>query len=333
MREEVLRLLKAHPELEAVNADFEHLLSSWFNRGFLVLRRIDWSTPANILEKIIRYEAVHEIRGWEDLRQRLAPGDRRCFAFFHPRLVDEPLIFVEVALMRNIPSSIADVLAENRDRVIPAEATTAVFYSISNCQDGLRGISLGNFLLKQVIEDLKQELPGLSQYVTLSPVPRFAAWLRSNQMPSPSLEAARQRALALLAEEAWPDHSEALGILRATLPPLAAFYFTQGRNGAGQPVDPVAQFHLGNGARLERINFLGDGSIKGLAESHGLMVNYLYKLDDVEKNRELFVSKAEVVTSRAVRRLLGDKAAAVTAPAHTPSNARSHRQMPRETAA
>jgi malonyl-CoA decarboxylase len=329
MREEVLRLLNGHPELEAVNADFEHLLSSWFNRGFLVLRHIDWSTPANILEKIIRYEAVHEIRSWEDLRRRLAPADRRCFAFFHPRLVDEPLIFVEVALMRDIPASITEVLAEDRDRVIPSEATTAVFYSISNCCDGLRGISFGNFLLKQVIEDLKQELPGLSQYVTLSPAPLFAAWLRSNQIPFPSLDATRQRALALLAGEAWPDNPVAFETLRAILPPVAAFYFTQARNEAGQPVDPVARFHLGNGARLERINFLGDGSIKGLANSHGLMVNYLYKLDDVEKNHELFVSKAEVVTSRAVRRLLGDNAAAVTASSDT----RSYRQMPREPAA
>jgi malonyl-CoA decarboxylase len=326
-------LLKAHPTLGAVNADFEHLLSSWFNRGFLVLRRIDWSTPANILEKIIRYEAVHEIQSWEDLRLRLAPGDRRCFAFFHPRLADEPLIFVEVALMRDIPSSIADVLAENRDRVIPDSATTAVFYSISNCQDGLRGISFGNFLLKQVIEDLKQELPGLSQYVTLSPAPHFAAWLRSNQLPSPSLEAAQERALVLLAEKAWPDNSEALAALRAILPPLAAFYFTQARNEAGQPVDPVARFHLGNGARLERINFLGDGSAKALAESHGLMVNYLYKLDDVEKNHELFASKAQIVTSRTVKRLLVDKAASVRVPGYIPNDSRPQRQMPRDTVA
>jgi malonyl-CoA decarboxylase len=234
--------------------------------------------------------------------------------------------------MRDIPSSIADVLAENRDRVVPGEATTAVFYSISNCQEGLRGISFGNFLLKQVIEDLKQDLPGLSQYVTLSPAPRFAAWLRSHQMPTLSLEAARERALAFLAEEAWPDNLEALEFLRATLPQFAALYFMQGRNEAGQPVDPVARFHLGNGARLERINFLGDGSAKGLAESYGLMVNYLYKLDDLEKNHELFASKGEIVTSRAVRRLLGDKSSVAMAPART-SKGRSHRQLPRETAA
>ncbi len=177
MREALFEAMESEPELKAVDTDFRHLFGSWFNRGFLVLRRIDWRTPANVLEKIIRYEAVHEIQGWDDLRRRLEPADRRCFAFFHPQLVDEPLIFVEVALTTDIPAPSATLLVSERD-VLPApEATTAVFYSISNCQEGLRGISFGNFLIKQVAEDLKRELPGLDTFVTLSPVPGFARWL------------------------------------------------------------------------------------------------------------------------------------------------------------
>ena len=177
MREELLRALKEDRELEGVDSDFTHLFSSWFNPGFLVLRPIDWSTPANILEKIIRYEAVHEIGTWDDLRDRLEPPDRRCFAFFHPQLVDEPLIFVEVALTTAVPGAIGELLAEDRVPIPASEANTAVFYSISNCQDGLRGISFGNFLIKQVVEELKRDLPRLATFVTLSPAPGFARWL------------------------------------------------------------------------------------------------------------------------------------------------------------
>jgi malonyl-CoA decarboxylase len=305
MRAEILGRMKSHPELGPVDEDFVHLLSSWFNRGFLVLRRIDWSTSANVLEKIIEYEAVHAIDGWDDLRRRLIPPDRRCFAFFHPRLADEPLIFVEVALMRQIPSTIDSVLAEDRERVLPEEATTAVFYSISNTQAGLRGISFGNFLLKQVIEDLRDELPGIEDYVTLSPAPRLAAWLgeaKAVNIELPGLD----EALRLLSDPEWPDNAQAVERLRVILPLLAARYFAFGRTDAGLPIDPVARFHLGNGARLERINFLGDRSPKALADGYGIMVNYLYRLDELEKNHERFVSKGEVVMSRAVKRLLGD---------------------------
>ncbi len=177
MREALFEAMERAPELKAVDSDFRHLFSSWFNRGFLVMRRIDWRTPANVLDKIIRYEAVHEIQGWDDLRRRLEPSDRRCFAFFHPQLIDDPLIFVEVALTGDIPRSIGEVLADNRQILPAADATTAVFYSISNCQEGLRGISFGNFLIKQVAEDLKRELSGLDTFVTLSPLPGFARWL------------------------------------------------------------------------------------------------------------------------------------------------------------
>jgi malonyl-CoA decarboxylase len=177
MREDLFRVEKEHPALQALDADFRHLFSSWFNRGFLVLRPIDWQTPANILEKIIRYEAVHAIKSWDDLRSRLQPPDRRCFAFFHPQIVDDPLIFVEVALTPDIPSSIGDVLKEGRVPLDPAKATTAVFYSISNCQEGLRGISFGNFLIKQVVEELTRHGLDLKTFVTLSPLPGFAAWL------------------------------------------------------------------------------------------------------------------------------------------------------------
>lgn len=177
MRQQLLASQDRSEAYRALDADFTHLFGSWFNRGFLTLRPIDWSTPANILEKIIQYEAVHEIASWEELRRRLAPADRRCFAFFHPRLADEPLVFVEVALTRSVPKAIADVLDEEREQINADEATTAVFYSISNCQDGLRGISFGNFLIKQVVEDLRKDLPGLKNFVTLSPAPGFARWL------------------------------------------------------------------------------------------------------------------------------------------------------------
>lgn len=306
MREALLGELKAHPELEPLDADFLHLFGSWFNRGFLVLRRIDWTTPANILQKIIRYEAVHAIRGWDDLRSRLEPADRRCFAFFHPQLVDEPLIFVEVALTAGIPGAIASVLAEDRTPIAAEEATTAVFYSISNCQEGLRGVSFGNFLIKQVVEDLKREMPGLNTFVTLSPVPGFAAWLRAERAAevSEALTAEDKAALAALDDPAWPGRPDSEGAVRNALLPAAAWYMLKARSRSGKPLDPVARFHLGNGARLEQINHLGDRSEKGLRQAHGLMVNYLYKLDEIEANHERFATGGEVVATPAVRKLL-----------------------------
>ncbi|MBB4505617.1 malonyl-CoA decarboxylase [Rhizobium leguminosarum] len=306
MREQLLASKDQSAGYHALDADFTHLFGSWFNRGFLTLRPIDWSTPAYILEKIIKYEAVHEIAGWEELRSRLAPADRRCFAFFHPRLADEPLVFVEVALTRSVPRAIGDVLVEGREQINADEATTAVFYSISNCQDGLRGISFGNFLIKQVVEDLRRDLPGLKNFVTLSPVPGFARWLaRARASAADRLlpEAARET-LMLLNDPSWPDNENTASEVERVLLPLAARYFLTERTPEGRPIDPVARFHLGNGARLERLNFLGDRSAKAMQQAHGLMVNYLYKLDDIVANHEALAQRGEVIASPAVKSLL-----------------------------
>ena len=310
MRETLLAHLAAHPQLKHVDSDFVHLFASWFNRGFLVLQRIDWTTPANILEKIIRYEQVHAIGDWDDLRARLAPPDRRCYGFFHPQLVDEPLIFVEVALTRDSPAAIAPLLEIGRTPIAAADATTAVFYSISNTQRGLAGISFGNFLIKQVVEDIQRELPDVNTFVTLSPVPGFAAWLKRAE-PS-RLEPAQRAALEALDTPDWFEHPETADRVKAVLLPLAAAYFLDAKTPRGLPVDPVARFHLGNGARLERLNFLGDRSPNGMRQSHGLMVNYRYALGDIENNHEAFVERGQVATSSAVRRLYAPRAAVET---------------------
>jgi malonyl-CoA decarboxylase len=300
MRTDLLGLTKGHPELAALDRDVVHLLSSWFNRGFLVLRRIDWSTPANILEQIIRYEAVHEIHDWDDLRRRIDPVDRRCYAFFHPAMPDAPLIFVEVALTETIPGAIAPLLAVDRQPVPVDRARTAVFYSISNTQRGLGGISFGNFLIKQVVEELRRELPKLDTFVTLSPVPNFMGWVKQTT----EITDEDRAVLKLLDEPKWFENSETEAQLRAVLEPLAAYYFLKARTSKGKLIDSVARFHLGNGARLERINWLGDLSPKGLRESAGIMVNYLYRLDDIEKNHEAYANEGEVVASSAVKKLL-----------------------------
>jgi malonyl-CoA decarboxylase len=296
----------ADPALAPVDRDLMHLLASWFNRGFLVLRRIDWHTPAAILEKIIEYEAVHEIQGWDDLRRRLDPDDRRCFAFFHPSLVDEPLIFVEVALMRDIPDDIHSLLREApKNGEAEEKPTTAVFYSISNCQDGLRGISFGNFLIKQVVEELVKERASLRTFVTLSPVPQFAKWLARTLSESDSTlvnDVERER-LQLLDEPDW-IYTYGNDAVRPLLMRLAAHYFLLAKNKEGYPVDPVARFHLGNGARLERLNWQGDVSAKGLREAHGLMCNYRYELKDIEKNHEAYENEGVVAASRQVHSLL-----------------------------
>jgi malonyl-CoA decarboxylase len=302
MRADLLSLLNGHKGLAALDRDVVHLLSSWFNRGFLVLRRIDWSTPANILEQIIRYEAVHEIHDWDDLRRRLDPVDRRCYAFFHPAMADAPLIFVEVALTEQIPSAIAPLLAVDRQPVAIERARTAVFYSISNTQRGLGGISFGNFLIKQVVEELRRELPKLDTFVTLSPVPGFRQWLQ--QEGDVPLSEDDREALKQLDDQNWHANADVEAELRVVLEPLAAYYFLKARNPKGRVIDPVARFHLGNGARLERINWLGDLSPKGLRESAGVMVNYLYRLEDIEKNHEAFANDGEVVASSAVKKLL-----------------------------
>lgn len=297
MRRRLLGELKGKPELAAVDHDLQHLLASWFNRGFLVLRRIDWSTPASILEKIIKYEAVHAIKDWDDLRSRLQPADRRCFAFFHPALAEEPLIFVEVALTRAMPGAIADILEPATDVQPAEEPDTAVFYSISNCQDGLRGISFGNFLIKQVVEELAREIPGLRQYVTLSPVPGFRRWL-DGLGDDPQLGAAAADLLKALKPDAPPPPRPEQPLLA-----LAAEYFLHAKNGAGLPLDPVARFHLGNGARLERLNWRGDLSASGLRQAAGLMVNYRYELRQIEKNHEAYANQGAVAASPEVRKL------------------------------
>ena len=307
MREQLLDVLGKRSELRPVDDDFVHLFSSWFNRGFLVLRRIDWSTPAIVLEKIIRYEAVHEIRGWDDLRRRIDPPDRRCFAFFHPALVDEPLIFVEVALEREIPGAIAPILASGRQEFVPLEkARVAVFYSISNCQRGLAGVSFGNFLIKQVVEEICRELPKLSTFVTLSPTPNFARWLtRELKAEHSNVITDNDRAVLTLMERPhWWTDPELFTKLQDPLQRLAAFYYLRAKTPAGLPVDAVARFHLGNGARLERINYLADTSDKAIAQACGIMVNYLYDLDDIEKNHEAFAEGRTVVASNNVQRLL-----------------------------
>ena len=317
MREMLLAETAAQPELAQVDADLEHLFTSWFNRGFLVLRRIDWSTPADILEKIIRYEAVHEIHGWDDLKGRLKPADRRCFAFFHPQMPEEPLVFVEVALTRGIPSEIARLIAPDRQPLNPAEADTAVFYSISNTQNGLRGISFGNFLIKQVVEELLQEQPALTTFVTLSPVPGFAKWL-SGEAQGRSGERLPQQLFDTLARADWPDDGGARAALQPLLAQAAALYLLEAKGANGKPADAVARFHLNNGASLERINVHGDMSAKGLKQSHGVMVNYLYDLKAIERNHEAYANAGQVAASHAVQKMLAqDEPVSITRGLHS----------------
>ncbi len=278
MRADLLRLGAGDPELEALDLDFRHLFLSWFNRGFLVLRPINWESPAHILDKIIAYEAVHAIDSWDDLRRRLAPADRRCFAFFHPAMPDEPLIFVEVALTSGVPGSIQALLAEDRAPLPSAKADTAVFYSISNCQAGLGGISFGNSLIKQVAADLSAELPSLKTFVTLSPIPGLARWVEETgqTVQSGDPEALRR---------------------------LAARYLLTAKREDGLPRDPVARFHLGNGAVVHAVHAEADTSDKGRTQSFGTMVNYLYDLDALAQNHERFAATREVAAAREVRAL------------------------------
>jgi malonyl-CoA decarboxylase len=306
MREQLLDALDHRDDLAVVDNDFVHLFSSWFNRGFLVLRRIDWSTPALILEKIIRYEGVHKIRDWDDLRRRIDPPDRRCYAFFHPALVDEPLIFVEVALTREIPAAIAPILSDKREAVVPERANTAVFYSITNCQRGLTGVTFGHFLIKQVVEEVSREIPRISTFVTLSPAPNFAEWLKRERgnAASPALDEDDRAALNALDRANWWRQPDLVETIRAPLLRAAAWYYVRARNGGGRPVDAVARFHLGNGARLERLDWPADISDRALEQSYGLMVNYLYDLDYIEENHEAYAQQHAVVAAGAVTRLL-----------------------------
>ena len=288
MRRDLLALLPDHPDLEPINADMVHLLSSWFNRGFLELRRIDWGTPAAILEKLIEYEAVHEIQGWSDLRRRLQE-DRRCFAFFHPALPEEPLIFVQVALTRGIPAAIQPLLDIRSAQADLARVDTAAFYSISNCLDGLRNISFGAFLLKQVILELENEGLPLRNFVTLSPIPGFRAWLGKQTTSLAAVnpaEATKEQGQRLIE---WCAR-----YLTTALPP-------------GRAVDPVTHFHLSNGASIERINWMADTSAKGIEQSFGLMANYSYKPPRIERNHEQYIKHARFAVSDDVRALIREK--------------------------
>ena len=278
MRADLLRLGRDDDALQALDLDFRHLFSSWFNRGFLVLRPISWESPAEILEKIIAYEAVHAIDSWDDLRRRLQPQDRRCFAFFHPAMPTEPLIFVEVALTSGLPRSIGDLLAEGRDKIPAQEADTAVFYSISNCQAGLAGISFGNSLIKQVASDLSMALPQLKTFVTLSPIPGLMQWLQSQGHSYDPQDNVRMEA-------------------------LAAYFLTTAKRENGAPLDPVARFHLGNGALIYEVYAGADLSQKGLAQSGGVMVSYLYDLAKVSQHHEQFASSYAVAASPEIRAL------------------------------
>ncbi len=302
MRKALLRGLARHPGWRVVDRDMLHLLRSWFNRGFLRLERIDWRTSALVLEKLIAYEAVHAIQGWNDLRRRLQ-ADRRCFAFFHPSLPDEPLIFIEVALTRELAAEVGPLIALDAPVEPPLEAKCAMFYSITNCQEGLRGISFGNFLIKQVAEDLQNEFPHLRTFATLSPIPGFRAWLESvrERIGRAPRGAAALEQLGRIDAPGW-QHAPEQKDLRELLMHLGAYYLVRAKQGDG-PLDPVARFHLGNGAALERINWLGDTSEHGLSISAGLMVNYIYRLKDVERNHERFVKEHVVVASHDIERL------------------------------
>ena len=283
LREKIKYLLaEGNLELESLDKGLLRLFKYWFNPSFLVLEKIDWSTPANVLEKIIEYEAVHEINSWDDLRARLAPSDRQCFAFFHPLIPEDPLIFVEVALTNKIPETIAEVIRIERDEIENDQINTAVFYSISNCQNGLSGISFGNFLIKKVAHKLRQEIDGLDNFLTLSPLPGLMRWLENS---------------APLAYERCKNKTiEDNDLIQKTIK-----YLTESNRNDGLPNDPVARFHLGNGAILKQININGDLSNKGLDQSNGVMVNYLYDLDTVERNHELFVQTKEVLLSNELK--------------------------------
>ncbi len=295
LRGHLLQVLRAHPELRGVDSDLKHLFISWFNKGFLELRRIDWSSPAMVLEKIIDYEAVHEINGWDDLRSRLR-DDRRCFAFFHPALENDPLVFVEIALTDEIPDAIVPLLRQEREMPEKNQVNTVVFYSISNCHPGLAGVTFGNFLIKNVVEELKKEMPGLKTFVTLSPVPGFRKWLAKADLSDLVDEDMAGKVLQPIGQVVETSVYEALA-------KLCAHYLIKEKSGE-LARDPVARFHLGNGARLHRLHGGADLSAKGREQSAGIMVNYLYDLSKIEVNHEAYFEKGKVAVSRSVNRLL-----------------------------
>ena len=323
MRGELLKTLAAHPEQVGVDADLAHLFRSWFNRGFLFLQRIEWRTSALVLERLIEYEAVHQIQGWRDLRRRLE-ADRRCYAFFHPALPDEPLIFIEVALARGMQAKVQPLLDPDAPVMDPARAECAVFYSITNCQDGLRGVSFGSSLIKQVAEELSREFPRLTTFTTLSPVPGFGEWLANGDYPLTIVEqpTVMRTIIDKLRGHGVPEPPIAPAIQTA-LSRLCAYYLMYAKRGKA-PLDPVARFHLANGARLERLNWMGDTSSTGLTRSLGFTVNYVYRLSDVERNHSAYAKSYAIVASASFQRLAKkglraneSRAVSVTAPIAT----------------
>lgn len=318
MRAELLRFANGDHVLRDLADDLRELLANWFDIGFLELKRITWDSPASLLEKLMGYEAVHEIRGWTDLKNRLE-ADRRCFAFFHPRMPEEPLIFVEIALVSGMAGNIQSLLDEAAPIGNPQEADGAIFYSISNCQRGLVGISFGDFLIKRVVDALAADLPRLKMFATLSPLPGFRGWLASEAERGGLLLAAEARAVEALAPDPaeapergllavldtpnWLEDSRTVAVLREPLMRLAAQYLLQAQGRSGRALDPVAHFHLTNGARVERLNWLGDRSPNGLRQSGGIMVNYAYRLDDIESNHAAYQEGGRAAAS-AVRNLL-----------------------------
>lgn len=322
LRADLMARAKDDPLLAALDEDLRGLLAAWFDVGFLELRRIDWNSPAALLEKLVGYEAVHEIRGWRDLKNRL-DADRRCYAFFHPAMAGEPLIFVEVALVQGLADNVRALLDEKAPVIDPAAADTAIFYSISNCQRGLSGISFGNFLIKQVVDRLSRDLPNLKTFATLSPIPGFRRWLEErlavgDDLLTPEESAALAEALGqaeeegaeemsplarLLSRRHWHREPALVEAAKGPLLRLCARYLLGESDRRGKARDPVAHFHLSNGARAERLNWLADASEKGLRESLGLMVNYLYDRDTIEANHELYAGEGKRAASSALKRL------------------------------
>ena len=295
MRGALLEALPENPQLQKVEADLKHQFVSWFNRGFLELRVIDWNSPAAVLERIIAYESVHAIQGWDDLRSRL--GDQRmCFAFFHPAMPDDPLVFVEVALTPGIPTAIAPLINKTAEPAEQKDLDTVVFYSISNCHPGLAGVSFGNFLIKQVVEEIGKRYPKAKRYVTLSPIPGFCQWLAKQDNPA-ELDVQELRSLAKVEGADTTDSR-----WESTIALCAQYLVTKSANGLA--MDPVARFHLGNGASLHAIHWAADLSDKGVEQSIGLMVNYLYDLGSIEENHDAYFDQGKVATSRVVARLL-----------------------------
>ncbi|PLX98414.1 MAG: Malonyl-CoA decarboxylase [Desulfuromonas sp.] len=317
LRRDLLGFCRENSDLKPFDRELRHLLANWFDVGLLKMRQVDWQSPAALLEKLVEYEAVHEINSWQDLRHRLHL-DRRCYAFFHPNMPGEPLIFVEVALTNGIAESVQTLLDESTPDVDPEKADTAIFYSISNAQQGLKGISFGNFLIKRVVASLKAELPNIKTFATLSPIPGFRRWLNSldeeervrlidadgmlelaqlsiNRSAEPDL-------LNFLEQNEWAHDDNVSTVLKPILEKLLYHYFHTTRDD-GQPIDPVERFHLGNGARIERVNWLGDVSGKGMEQSFGLMVNYLYPIKDIEKNHEFYATQGKIILSSAIKSL------------------------------